>query len=203
MRRLLICSMIALMSAASATADSKQLKGAYAFTGSADCIVTDKGFNSFHQVNPPGGPQAGNLSFSVIGVRTFDGKGNGTVKGTAFGITPRPTLNAAFAPAAGTAEFSFSFTYSVDGEGGWTSAMVLGSFKATHVTGPRSTENPANLVNQTSTIDEIPPIVGLISDNAKTLIAAHTTPKVETVTYSDGDVEQRICHRSRVFVSIK
>jgi hypothetical protein len=117
--------------------------------------------------------------------------------------TPGPNGFPHFPPSAGSTEFSFKFTYTVDGNGGWTSTMVPGSYTATHVTGPRSHFNPANLgVDQTSTVDAIPPVAGMISQDGKTLIAAHLTPMVETHTYSNGDVDPQICHRSRVFIKL-
>jgi hypothetical protein len=51
-------------------------------------------------------------------------------------------------------------------------------------------------------VDAIPPVSGLISQDGKTLIAAHTTTVVETHTFSNGDVYPQICHRSRVFISL-
>ena len=35
-----------------------------------------------------------------------------------------------------------------------------------------------------------------------TLTAAHLSPTVETHTYSNGDVQPQICHRSRVFIGL-
>jgi hypothetical protein len=139
-------------------------------------------------------------SFSVEGIRTFKGDGTGTLKGTSVGITVRPTPGPppaipAFPASAGSADFSFSFTYTVDGSGGWTATMVPGSYTETFTSGPRT--------GQTVTVDAIPPVTGLISLDGKTLIAAHTAPTVETRTYSNGDVWPEICHRSRVFIKLQ
>jgi hypothetical protein len=203
-----------------AAADSNRLKGEYGFTGTAACLVApgsgpapqvpgnttpypNSGFNSNLRPNDAGpGTSAFSRSFSVEGIRTFNGDGTGTVKGTAVGITVRPTPGSptqtfpfpSFPPSAGTADFSFSFTYTVDGDGGWTSTMVPGSYTQTFLTGPRA--------GQTSTVDAIPPISGMISQEGKSLIAAHTTTDVEVHTYSNGDVWPEICHRSRVFIAL-
>jgi hypothetical protein len=200
-------SAIVMVWAASAAADSPKLKGAYGFTGTAACLVAPgstgttsgpPGFNANLQTLD--GANSFSHSFSVEGIRTFNGDGTGTVKGTSVGITPRPTPGPppgfipSFLPSAGSSTFSFSFTYTLDGDGGWTATMVPGSYTETFVTGPRST--------QTATVDAIPPVTGLISQDGKTLIAAHTTTTVETVTYSNGDVWPQICHRSRVFISL-
>jgi hypothetical protein len=209
--------------AASAAADSPKLKGAYGFTGTAACLVAP-GSTVPPGPNPTPGtalPNSGfdpntlrpidgkvfSHSFSVEGIRTFNGDGTGTVKGTSVGVTvpptPQPPGYPNFPPAAGSANFSFNFTYTVDGDGGWTATMVPGSYTETHVTGPRSHFNPANPADQTSTVDAIPPVTGMISQDGQTLIAAHTTTMVETHTYSNGDVEPEICFRSRVFISLK
>jgi hypothetical protein len=206
--------------AETAAADSPKLKGSYGFTGTAACVVApghvgdpnippplpnptpgtalpNSGFNSNLQVKDVAG--AFSRSFSVEGIRTFNGNGTGTVKGTAVGISVRPTPGPNgfphFPPAAGSADFSFSFTYTVDGDGGWTATMVPGSYTETFITGPRA--------GQTATVDAIPPVTGMISQDGKTLIAAHVAPAVETRTFSNGDVDPEICHRSRVFIKLQ
>jgi hypothetical protein len=224
MKPFLLASVSALgvVYAGSAAADSPNLKGEYGFTGTAACLVApghvgdpnvpppltnptpgtalpNSGFNNTLQPIDFPNSQNYSQSFSVIGIRTFNGDGTGTVKGTVVGISVRPTPGPNgfphFPPSAGSADFSFSFTYTVDGNGGWTATMVPGSYTQTHTTGPRS--------GQTSTIDAVPPVTGMISKDGKTLIAAHDTPRVEIHTYSNGDVDPMICHRSRVFISLK
>jgi hypothetical protein len=197
------------------------IRGSFGFTGTAACLVApgqvpgttplpnptpgvalpNSGFNSRLQPNdaiPGQTTSAYEHSFAVEGIRTFNGDGTGTVKGTAVGITPRPTPGPTgfphFPPSAGSADFTFSFTYTVNADGSWTATMVPGSYSETFLTGPRT--------GQTSTVDAIPPVTGMISQDGKTLIAAHTTTAVETHSYSNGDVEPQICHRSRVFIRL-
>jgi hypothetical protein len=120
------------------------------------------------------------------------------VTGTAVGVTVRPTPGPAptyphFPAAAGSSSFTFNFTYTT-GKGTFTTGMVPNTYKETFLTGPRA--------GQTATIDAIPPFDGAISQNAQTLLVAHGTPTVETVTYSNGDVWPQICHRSRVLIAL-
>jgi len=208
--------------AASAAADSPpMLRGSYGFTGTAACLVATGHVgdpagpalpnptpgialpNSGFQANlvpndaAPGSPTAAySTSFAVEGIRTFNGFGSGTVRGTSNYVVPRPTPGPGgfphFAPSAGSAEFSFSFTYTVNADGSFTSAMVPGSCSETYLTGGRA--------GQTATVDSLPPDTGMVSSDGKTLIAMQTTTTVETHTYSNGDVDPRICHRSRVFI---
>jgi len=214
----LFASVLATAWAAQALADSPKLKGSYGFTGAAACLVAQGHVgdqNGPPLPNPTPGVALANSgftpelrvidvpgsysdSFSVEGVRTFNGDGTGTVKGTTVGVTIRPTPGPGgfphFPPAAGSSDFSFNFTYTVDGSGGWIATMVPGSYSQTWTAGPRT--------GQTSTVDAIPPVTGMISQDGKTLIAAHVAPVLETHTFSNGDVDPQICHRSRVFIKL-
>jgi hypothetical protein len=214
-------SCLALGVASSAAADPN-IRGSYGFTGTAACLTApghvgdpnippplpnptpgvalpNSGFNSNLQPNDNPGSEAFARSFSVEGIRTFDGHGNGTVKGTAVGVVVRPTPGPNgyphFPPSASSADFSFSFTYVVNADGSWTATMVPGSYTETFTAGPRT--------GQTATVDAIPPVNGMISRDGETLIAAHTAPVVETHSYSNGDVWPEICHRSRVFIKLQ
>ena len=213
-------STLALTWAGSAAADPPNIKGSYGFTGTAACLVApgsipgaiplpnptpgvalpNSGFNDRLQPNDPASSFA--TSFSVEGIRTFNGDGTGTVKGTFVGVVPRPTPGPDgfphFPPSADAGDFKFSFTYTVNADGSWTATMVPGSYTETFTAGPRFTP-----VQQTATVDAIPPVSGMISRDGETLIAAHLAPVVETHTFSNGDVEPRICHRSRVFIKLR
>jgi hypothetical protein len=217
--------------ATTAWADSPNIKGSYAFAGSAACLVAPGGIPSTPTGTPLANPTPGvaqpnsgfnanfqpkdsgpsstsfNRSFAVEGIRTFDGQGNGHVKGTAVGVLNRPTPGPNgyphFAPSASATEFSFDFTYTVDGHGGWTATMVPGSYTETFTSGPRGPQaGPPATPGQTVTVDAIPPVTGVISNDGKTLVAAHLEPAVETHTYSNGDVWPEVCHRERVFIKI-
>jgi hypothetical protein len=67
--------------------------------------------------------------------------------------------------------------------------QMVGPITGTFLSGPRT--------GQTSSFDR-PPLTGLISKNGDTLTLASVVPAVETVTFSNGDVWPRVCHRSRV-----
>jgi hypothetical protein len=188
------------------------LHGAYAFTGAAGCLyapgsassppspgnttpLANAGFNSSNQPLVP--DTSFSTQFSVEGIRTFNGDGTGSVKGTELGFTGRPTPGPtgypSFAPAAESANFSYQFTYTVNPDGSWTSLMVPGSYTGTFVTGPRT--------GQTYTTT-IPQLSGLIGSFGQTLTAMVLTPTVEIQIFSNGDAWPRICHRSRVFTDM-
>jgi hypothetical protein len=219
MQRALMCLVAgtAFTWATIAAADTSQLYGEYAFTGTTACLVAPGGVGGATPLpNPTPGvalPGSGfdsrlvpndaetsfTRSFSVEGIRTFDGNGHGTVKATLVAILPGPTPGPNgfphFGPTAAAADFSFQFTYVVNPDRSWTSTMVAGTYTETWTAGPRT--------GQTATVDAIPPFAGAVSSDGRTLIAAYVAPTVETHIYSNGDVWPQICHRSRVFIKVK
>lgn len=183
-------SIVVMIWSANAVADSPKLKGDYAFTGSAACIDTVSPNNFNPDFTPTGGSSSTfGQSFAAEGIRTFNGDGTGTVTGSTMGIT-FPAAN----EGAGSDNFQFSFTYTVNSDGSWTSAVV-GLVTGTVLTGGRA--------GQTFTVSNFPTVTGMISKNGNTLTSATLTPTVETVSYSNGDVHNRICHRSRILTKIK
>jgi hypothetical protein len=118
----------------------------------------------------------------------FHGDGTGTVRASSMGITIPSNGN-----SAGSDDFSFSFTYTVNDDGSWTSDLV-GVQTGTIKTGPRA--------GQTFTVSNSPTNTGVISQNGSTLTLATLDPKVEIVIFSNGDVHKRICHRSRVLIKL-
>lgn len=168
------------------------LKGQYAFTGESSCLIsttvmagtpqTNSGFTADLKAKGPSFVD----SFSVHGVRTFNGDGTGTVVGTSVAITYDNV-----SPSASSQDFQFSFTYTMQPDGTFTSHVVPGSFLGTIVAGPRT--------GQTVTVDDFS-LNGATSQDGKSITLATDTPAVETHSFSNGDVQERICHRSRVLV---
>jgi hypothetical protein len=181
-----ICA--AVMSwAASAVADSPNLKGNYGFTGINTCMHS-AGFTAVSGglVATSSGPLE---TIAVDGIATFDGAGTGTVKGSSLSLQ-----FFAMAPPWGVESpniFTFSFTYTVNADGTWTSVPV-GPVTGTVTGGPRNT--------QTFTFNGFP-FTGRISKNGMTLTATELTPTVETITFSNMDVDHRMCNRSWVLIS--
>jgi hypothetical protein len=229
MNRSLLCclSAITLAWAGPALGDPPTLHGQYGFTGAGTCLWAPG--SSSNATNPTPGtalpnsgfcnglnePVAGctvqghpidgkvfSTTFAVEGVRTFRRDGTGTVTGSELSLDVPPTPQApgypAFPPSADTDTFTYDFTYTVDGHGGWTATVVPGTFKVQHVLGGRA--------GQTSTVANFPKMIGTIGDDAKVLTIATADPNAlttETVTFSNGDVWPRICHRSRVLEALR
>ena len=189
------------------------LRGDYAFSGEATCLVSPGPLGPPaptppNPANPPGGfnpnftpfgPPAlfpFVLSFSVHGVRTFNGDGTGTVVTRSVTIThPRalPTVPPFFdRGGASSSDSATDFTYEVLPDRTFT--VSASEINGTTLTGTRA--------GQTFTVGPIP-LVGEISRDGKTLTTTTDTPNVETITFSDGDVHKRICHRSRIELKLK
>src|SRR6266481_1102356 len=191
MQRAFMLSVSALVMtfAANASADSPPLKGAYGFTGSDACLVAPAlGFNAVFVATGT----AWSHSESIEGILTFNGDGTGTFKNTNVTIFVPPTPG--FLPNADSRNGGASFTYTVNADGSFTVENVPGTNKGAIVTGARA--------GQTFTLENVPTVTGLISENGKTLTSAGLTPGVEIITYSNGDVAHRICHRSRVYIKL-
>jgi hypothetical protein len=214
MRRLIIASIatIALAGPAGVNAASpKKLKGEYAFTGSASCLfapgsdpgstnptpgtaLPNSGFNA--SLQPLVNATAFSSSFSVEGIRTFNADGTGTITGTNVNTTERPTPGTtgypSFPASASSNTFSASFTYVINSDDTFV-VTQSGPQTGTFLSGPRT--------GQTFSVN-IPPMTGLISKDGNTLTLANVTPVVETISFSNGDVWPRICHRSRVLIKM-
>ena len=176
-----------------ATPDDRNhlLQGDYVFAGEATCLVAlPPGFNA--DLTPKDGRFT--VSFSVQGVRTFNGDGTGTLHGRAVSLSHPDTP--VVLGGAGSSDFQASFTYNVAPDRTVTTELS-GPLTGTELTGARA--------SQTFTIDNFPPLRGLISQDHKSLTLASEEPVVEVITFSGGPnpVQPRICHRSRILLRLQ
>ena len=184
-----------------ADAAPPRLLGDYAFTGSGSCLAV-KGPNTpdspafDDDLHPNAHRQYFMTTFTVQGVRTFNGDGTGTVEGssiaTSFAQSDGVTL-----PGAGSRTFKADFTYTISPEGLLT--IDTTSYVGTVLSGVHAGE--------TVTIDDFE-FTGYASVNNHTI--TFTTPDtdvVETQEFWNGApftkenlvaTQSRICHRSRV-----
>jgi hypothetical protein len=171
---------------ADAIADSSHLKGTYGFTGTDGCFYASGGFNDRLQA-------LGTIFSSSManeGVETSNGDGAGTFTISTTSITPPPTVGFL---AASSSQSSASITDTVTDDT-FTVQTVPGTDVGKVLTGPQA--------GQTFKLEAIPMRTGLISADGRTLITSDLTPGVETLTYSNGDVEHLICWRSRVLIEL-
>ena len=189
MRRTFFLSVTAaaLVGAATAAlAAPPQLQGQYAVTGTTGCLFSPTGFD------PTFRPIDGNnysLSSNVEGIRVFNGDGTGTAKVTEVGFVPPPPAPGIAGVSAESATITFSFTYTVNDDGTFSTQLVPGTFVGKFVQGPRT--------GQTFTVDKLD-LTGLLTNENKVLTLAAVLAEVETITYSTGESRTRVCHRSRL-----
>lgn len=188
------------------------LRGDYAFSGEATCLVSPGGFNQNFSPVGPDAPFPFVISFSVQGVRTFNGDGTGRVVGRTVGIghpfaLPATQTSPSFFNRSGTssADFEADFTYEVAPDLTFTIEIPTG-LSVTYLSGTVPALPPTGSVpalGQTATITNFPPFFGRISQDHRTLTLAQDELHIETSTYSTGVVQKRICHRSRILLELK
>jgi hypothetical protein len=169
------------------------LKGAYAFSGAATCLVSLGGFNpDLTPVGPPA-PFPFVTSFSIHGVRTFNGDGTGRVSARVTSIRlPSETFNRGSASASDI-EAEFTYVVAPDLTATLSNVSLTGTVVAGTPPGP------------TFEITNFPLFSGRISQDHKTISLAHDDPTVETQTFFDAggnpvQVQERVCQRSRTLL---
>lgn len=93
----------------------------------------------------------------------------------------------------GSADIQSDFTYEVAPD--LTLTVETPAVTGTALTGPQA--------GGTFTITNLPVFSGRISQDHRTLTLFHGEPGVETATFSNAPTQQRICHRSRIFLELK
>jgi hypothetical protein len=190
-------ALVMLMAASSAMAESRthRLKGDFAFSGSAVCVNSPATITPTSYTPPLGfSPNLTPIGFSFVstfsiqGVRTFNGDGTGSVvaRGVFLGNPG----------AANVQNISAQFTYSVAADG--TVTIDQGPLDSVTVAGPG--------VGQQFRISDIPTFIGRLSSDRNSLTFATFNPGVETVTRLVPGPELvtavRICHRARNAIRI-
>jgi hypothetical protein len=195
--------------AAAAPDHNKVLKGDYAFSGEATCLVSPAGFNP--DLTPVGAPAPFPfvVSFSIQGVRRFNGDGTGSIRARAVGM--RHPRSLASTPAffdrgnVNATDLEGTFTYAVGSD---LSVSVTSSpINGTDVAPAPAAGAPGP---NTSVITNIPLFVGAVTRDGKQLTLAHVLPGVETHSFSRWNgsefvqsSDQRVCHRTRILLEWK
>jgi hypothetical protein len=158
---------------ASAQDRTKQLRGDYAFTGTAVCTSSPAGFSL--SLVPNGG--SSESSFGTTGVVTFNGDGTGTLQGRT--VTQPGSIEAL--------DTVIPITYGVAADR--TLTVVQGPSLNTFVAG--------TLAGQQNSSTGVPPFVGHLSSDRKSIVFGTFDPAVETITFLSSPAQtQRICFRS-------
>lgn len=181
---------------------NRLLRGDYAFTGEAACLVSPIGFSPDFiplPVNPTPPPLTLGpsfiRSFTIKGIRTYNGDGTGTAHATGTQIFhPGPGQG----PRAAEFEVDVKFDYNVSPDRSFTleTTSVTGTVTAGLGTGSTFAISPLHFT-------------GHMSKDRKTLVLTTKEPDVEIHTFftppdpTPTGQDFRICHRSRVDIKIK
>lgn len=198
------------------TAASPKLKGDYAFTGASTCLAVgwngnpDPGFSGFDDdLQIKDHRRSFATSFTVYGIRTFNGDGTGHVVATAVSTSfdhndTRTTPDSFSVGTASSSDITTDFEYTVEHDGSITTKTT--NYNGTITSGARQGQTVTiELLEQPAGETDVAfEFVGKASVNNQTLTLSTPRPVVEvqTITDQDGNVSrrQRICHRSRVLI---
>jgi hypothetical protein len=183
--------------------------GQWAVTGTTNCIQASGGFDpdTFQPTISTNPNRVTQLAATFIGTRTFYAGGTGRSVGTTHALnSPATNFVAGFPPTAGgtfganTATLDMSFTWTIQGDG----TLKIDDDN----TSPQPITAPPSLIGQAITIENMPPFVGYISKDKKTILLTHPGMSLETSTRRDADGNvtgapiPRFCARSRVMTRL-
>jgi hypothetical protein len=187
---LLTCVALVAPTASLASSSDEKLKGTFASGGSVECLTAPSGFNSDNQPNDPASSYI--TSSGTYTVRTYDGTGKGTLQATVVTVSYlAAAANSSQLPAASTTTVTGNFTYTVDSSGAVT--ITEPNEQGTILSGPRAGQT--YIVNQYQ-------LAGTLAQNGRALALATPKDEIETITYSNGESDERICHRSGTSVQV-
>lgn len=158
------------------------LRGTFSVTGTQTCLTSPGGFNANLT---PIGPSFVTIN-SFLGTHIFNGDGTGSEDSSEVTVA-FPPVN-----AGSSSNFSFTFTYDVSAD---RTVTAVNSTTSGHiVAGPLAGES------YTVTFGSA---LGRLSLDGRSLTFFEPEPTVETVTFSNGEVQQRICSRSRILIKVE
>lgn len=187
--------------------------GKWAVTGSTTCLQSSTGFNTtgstatFNPIIPSSGSASvSQLAGTFIGTRTFEANGTGRSVGTTHSVVFPATFHGAGfagvttnAGGASVATLDAGFTWRIQPDG----TLFIDDDN----TIPQPFSAPPSRVGGSATIVNVPPYVGHISKDKKTILLTHPGMSVETSTTRNPDGTtnpsiQRFCARSRVLTRL-
>jgi hypothetical protein len=191
------CGLALACAAAAANAAGnfeRLLQGEYFFSAEATCLISARPFNADLTPQTPPWPSIG--SYTATGTRTFNGDGTGTASLRVVSIThpfnvPGATGGHVF-NRGGASEIDFvsDFTYEVGADLKVTVRTIstVGQIRS----GVRA--------GQELNIFDMPDFRGHLAQDLRGLSLAHEVAGVQRHEYSNGDINFRICHRSRMLL---
>jgi hypothetical protein len=182
--------------------------GRWAMSGTTTCLQSSTGFNDrFSPIIPPfGAAFVSQLAGTTSGTRTFNAGGSGRSVAATHAMTFPGTLHglgfagvSTNAGGASVATVDASFTWSIQPDG----TLLIDDDN----TIPQPFTAPPFRVGSTATIENLPPFVGHISKDRRTITLTHPGMSVETSILRDSSGAeigrtQRFCARERVLTRL-
>ena len=182
--------------------------GRWSVSGTTSCLQSSNGFNTTTMtplIPATGSTTVSQISGTFIGTRTFNAGGTGHSVGTSHSMTfPGTFFGTTFSGIAGTgggsvATLDAGFTWTIEADGTLLidDGTIVQPFTA-----------PPSRVGFTVTIANVPPFVGHISKDRRTITLTHPGMSIETSTVHDpaGVVAfpptPRFCARARVLTRL-
>jgi hypothetical protein len=180
--------------------------GRWSVSGTTSCLLSTRNFNAdFTPVVTPGIPTfVSQLTANTTGIRTFNADGTGSSTGATQALTHGATVHGVIGmgPAGGAsiAGIDGTFTWHIQADG------TLFLQDTNPIVQPFLAPSPAR-DGFTATILDLPPFVGPISKDRRTIVMAHPGMAVETSVFTNpAGVElnrtARFCLRSRVLTRL-
>lgn len=179
--------------------------GRWAMTGSTMCLQSSNGFNA-EFMSPQFPTVVSQLHGTVSAVRTFRPDNTGTSVGVSQSLS-MPQLNFGTSPSplggtggASLADLNAEFTWSIDPMSG---KLLIDDDNLV----PQNFLQPPNRVGFSVTIENVPPFVGYISKDKRTIVLTHPEMALETSVVRDPSGAEigrtrRFCARERVLTRL-
>jgi hypothetical protein len=186
-------------------ADLKEtdIVGRWAMTGSTLCLQSSNGFSTTF-LSPLAPTLVSQLVGTVSAVRTFRADGTGSSVGATQSVSmPQTAVGAGLPPpnlgGASLADLNANFTWSFDTSG----RLVIDDDNSI----PQNFLQPPSRVGFSVTVENVPPFVGYVSKDKKTIVLTHAEMVLETSVLRDplNNViarTPRFCARDRVLTRL-
>jgi hypothetical protein len=160
------------------------LRGTFSVTATQTCLLSIGGFNADLTPNA--------FSFvtttTSVGTAVLNGDGAGSETDHDVSVTLPPLADG----SSDTATFNFTYHVAADRT---VTAENDGPITGQILTGVAA--------GQTFTIPVAAPTTGKLSEDNRTVTQAVTDPVIQTISFSSGLVQQRICTRSSVSIKVE
>ena len=183
----------------------RDIVGRWSVSGPTSCLQSSRGFNAdFSPIVTSGTATiVSQITASSNGTRTFNANGTGSAGGTTQAMTHGATVHGVVGsgPAGGASVSTFDapFTWRIEPDG----TLFIDDSSSI----PQFFTAPPSRVGFSVTIENLPPYVGHISKDRRTIVLTHPGMSIETSVFRNpANVElgrtERFCARHRILTRL-